>query len=76
VKGSQRKFSAGEPESAHGDKTEEQTPDAMCLQEHKCADETLPIEELCAAGYEGVWHGQKGFNDVPSSGRTGAPLPS
>jgi len=76
VKGSQRKFPAGVPASAQGDKTEEQTPDAMCLQEHKCADENLPIEELCAAGYEGVWHGQKGFNGVPSSAAQALPLHS
>lgn len=43
---------------------EEQKPDAVCLQELKCGDENLPREELRAAGYEGVWHGQKGFNGV------------
>lgn len=43
---------------------EEQKPDALCLQEVKCADESFPIEDLRAAGYDGVWHGQKGFNGV------------
>ena len=43
---------------------EEQKPDAVCLQEIKCADDALPIEDIRAAGYDGVWHGQKGFNGV------------
>jgi exodeoxyribonuclease-3 len=61
----------------------EQKPDALCLQEIKCADEVFPIEDIRAAGYDGVWHGQKGFNGVailtPAAGappklrRTGLP---
>ena len=43
---------------------EEQKPDALCLQEVKCADESFPIEDIRAAGYDGIWHGQKGFNGV------------
>lgn len=43
---------------------DEQKPAALCLQELKCADDAFPIEELRAAGYDGVWHGQKGFNGV------------
>src|SRR3954453_15229677 len=39
-------------------------PDIACLQELKCADESLPIAEIEAAGYGAVWHGQKGFNGV------------
>ena len=39
-------------------------PDVVCLQELKCADESLPIADIEAAGYSGVWHGQKGFNGV------------
>ena len=42
----------------------EEQPDVVCLQELKCADELLPIKEIEAAGYRGVWHGQKGFNGV------------
>ena len=42
----------------------EQQPDALCLQEIKCADEAFPVAEIEAAGYRGVWHGQKGFNGV------------
>jgi exodeoxyribonuclease-3 len=43
---------------------EEQKPDLVCLQEIKCADESFPIEDVRAAGYDGRWHGQKGFNGV------------
>src|SRR5437868_11923451 len=43
---------------------EEQKPDALCLQEIKCADEAFPIEDIKSAGYDGHWHGQKGFNGV------------
>ncbi|MEA2283919.1 MAG: exodeoxyribonuclease, partial [Solirubrobacteraceae bacterium] len=42
----------------------EEKPDALCLQEIKCADEAFPIEDVRAAGYDGAWHGQKGFNGV------------
>jgi exodeoxyribonuclease III len=43
---------------------EEQKPDVLCLQEIKCADDAFPIEDVRAAGYDGHWHGQKGFNGV------------
>ena len=52
---------------------EEQNPDALCLQEVKCADESFPIEDLRAVGYDGVWHGQKGFNGVAVLTPAGAP---
>ena len=61
---------------------DEQKPDALCLQEVKCADEAFPIEDIRAAGYDGIWHGQKGFNGVailapagaaPTLRRTGLP---
>jgi exodeoxyribonuclease III len=42
----------------------ETQPDIVCLQELKSSDETLPIAEVAAAGYRGMWHGQKGFNGV------------
>jgi exodeoxyribonuclease-3 len=42
----------------------EEKPDLICLQEIKCADDAFPIEDMRAAGYDGVWHGQKGFNGV------------
>jgi len=43
---------------------DEQRPDLVCLQELKCADDAFPIADVRAAGYDGVWHGQKGFNGV------------
>jgi len=43
---------------------EEQKPDLICLQEIKCADDAFPIADVRAAGYDGFWHGQKGFNGV------------
>ena len=43
---------------------DETKPDIVCLQELKSSDETLPIADIEAAGYRGVWHGQKGFNGV------------
>jgi len=39
-------------------------PDVVCLQELKCADDSLPIGDIEATGYHAVWHGQKGFNGV------------
>ena len=56
-------------------------PDVVCLQELKCADESLPIADIEGAGYGAVWHGQKGFNgvailargDTPQLRRTGLP---
>jgi exodeoxyribonuclease III len=42
----------------------ETLPDIVCLQELKSSDETLPIADIEAAGYFGVYHGQKGFNGV------------
>ncbi len=60
---------------------EREKPDIACLQELKCADESLPIADIEAAGYGAVWHGQKGFNgvailvrgDTPKLRRTGLP---
>jgi len=43
---------------------DEQKPDALCLQEIKCGDDAFPINDIRAAGYDGIWHGQKGFNGV------------
>src|SRR3954469_16957945 len=52
----------------------EQKPDLICLQEIKCADESFPIEDIRAAGYDGVWHGQKGFNGVSILAPVGRPV--
>ena len=43
---------------------EEQKPEILCLQEIKCADEAFPADDIAGAGYNAVWHGQKGFNGV------------
>jgi exodeoxyribonuclease III len=43
---------------------DETKPDIVCLQELKSSNETIPIADVTAAGYHGVWHGQKGFNGV------------
>ena len=48
-------------------------PDVVCLQELKCADESLPVGDIEAAGYRAVWHGQKGFNGVAILSRGEAP---
>jgi len=52
---------------------DEQKPAAVCLQELKCQDDAFPIEEVGAAGYEAVWHGQKGFNGVAILARGAEP---
>ena len=56
------------------------SPDALCLQELKCADDAFPRSEVESAGYRCAVHGQKGFNGVailtraePSEVRTGLP---
>src|SRR3954464_8539226 len=48
-------------------------PDVICLQELKCADESLPIADIEATGYGAVWHGQKGFNGVAILARGSTP---
>lgn len=48
-------------------------PDVVCLQELKCADQSLPTGEIEAAGYGAVWHGQKGFNGVAILARGSVP---
>jgi exodeoxyribonuclease III len=53
---------------------DEQKPDLLCLQELKCADDALPVADLRAAGYDGVWHGQKGFNGVAVLAPLAAPV--
>lgn len=43
---------------------ERETPDIVCLQELKAADEVFPVIAIEAAGYKAVWHGQKSWNGV------------
>ena len=40
------------------------TPDAMCLQETKCEQASFPADELAAAGYRSLHHGQRTYNGV------------
>ncbi len=49
-------------------------PEVVCLQELKCADESLPVGDIEATGYRAVWHGQKGFNGVAILGLDEAPV--
>jgi exodeoxyribonuclease III len=39
-------------------------PDVVCVQETKCVDESFPVEELGAAGYQVAFYGQKSYNGV------------
>ncbi len=39
-------------------------PDAFCLQETKLEDANFPVAEIAAAGYQGVFSGQKTYNGV------------
>jgi exodeoxyribonuclease-3 len=55
---------------------DEEKPDALCLQEIKCADDAFPINDIRAAGYDGIWHGQKGFNGVAILTPAGAAPPA
>lgn len=52
---------------------DETQPDIVCLQELKSSDETVPVADIEAAGYRGVWHGQKGFNGVAILARNSVP---
>jgi exodeoxyribonuclease-3 len=42
----------------------------VCLQELKVPDEDFPVEELRAAGYHAVFHGQRTYNGVAILART------
>ncbi|RZJ29306.1 MAG: exodeoxyribonuclease III [Flavobacterium sp.] len=42
----------------------ESKPDVVCLQELKAPQEKFPIDEITAAGYNAIWHGQKQWNGV------------
>jgi exodeoxyribonuclease III len=53
---------------------EETQPDVVCLQELKSSDDTIPIADVEATGYRGVWHGQKAFNGVAILAKGEAPV--
>lgn len=52
----------------------EASPDVVCLQELKAADEKFPAAALEAAGYGAIWQGQKSWNGVAILARGAAPL--
>ena len=49
-------------------------PDVVCLQELKTEDGELPRGAVAAAGYEGVWIGQRSWNGVAILSRIGEPV--
>lgn len=42
----------------------EAKPDVVCLQELKAPDEKFPEQQIAAAGYTAIWHGQSRWNGV------------
>ena len=51
-----------------------EAPDVACLQELKAVDEGFPIDEIRAAGYGAIWHGQKSWNGVAILARGADPV--
>ncbi|MFI8689803.1 exodeoxyribonuclease III [Stutzerimonas kunmingensis] len=49
-------------------------PDVVCLQELKAQDADFPIDDIRAAGYGAIWHGQKSWNGVAILARDCEPL--
>jgi len=43
---------------------EKGAPDVLCVQELKCQEHEFPTDEVRAAGYESVLHGQRTYNGV------------
>ncbi|HEU4516374.1 MAG TPA: exodeoxyribonuclease III [Steroidobacteraceae bacterium] len=60
-----------------------ESPDVVCLQELKAADEGFPAAAIRAAGYGAIWHGERSWNGVailakgqtPEERRRGLPWP-
>lgn len=53
---------------------EETGPDVACLQEIKSQDAGFPADAIEKAGYQAIWHGQKGFNGVATLAKQGMAL--
>ena len=53
---------------------EREQPDVVCLQELKAQDADFPIDDIRAAGYGAIWHGQKSWNGVAILSRGDDPL--
>ncbi len=52
---------------------ERTTPDVVCLQETKVADDQFPIDRIESAGYRAAIYGQKTYNGVAILSRTTEP---
>src|SRR6185369_11797183 len=50
---------------------EKESPDILCIQETKCADDKFPLLELKSAGYDCVLFGQQSYNGVAIISRAG-----
>ena len=55
---------------------EKHTPDIVCMQETKLADEAFPFEELADLGYEAAHHGDGRWNGVAVVSRVGLEDPA
>ena len=53
---------------------EREEPDVVCLQELKAQDADFPIDDIRAAGYGAIWHGQKSWNGVAILSKGDDPL--
>jgi exodeoxyribonuclease III len=53
---------------------DEAKPDVVCLQELKAPQEKFPVNEIAAAGYGALWHGQKSWNGVAILSRGVEPI--
>ncbi|WP_417786658.1 exodeoxyribonuclease III [Stutzerimonas xanthomarina] len=53
---------------------EREQPDVVCLQELKVQDADFPIDDIRAAGYGAIWHGQKSWNGVAILSKGDDPL--
>lgn len=47
------------------------SPDIVCMQETKCADDAFPFAELAGLGYEAAHHGDGRWNGVALASRVG-----
>src|SRR5262249_36803959 len=55
---------------------EREGPDVVCLQELKAPDAAFPINDIHAAGYGAIWHGQASWNGVAILAKAMDPLES
>ena len=55
---------------------DKEAPDIVALQELKAVDEAFPADELEAAGYGALWHGQRSWNGVALLARDSMPVES